>query len=121
MDLRAFESRHALAAIGDRIGGRRIGDEKALETFLHNSVEDPVRIIIEQFKKVGATTDVLKLGDGVIFDNHPHAISDVTQGIASDEEPTTPPQTPAWHQRQGHTTQLRADQICVYRSQDDAS
>lgn len=46
-----FENKSFLEGMGDRISRRKIADEKTLEFFLHNSVEDPVRNIIEQLKK----------------------------------------------------------------------
>ncbi|KAH6950421.1 hypothetical protein BKA56DRAFT_425190, partial [Ilyonectria sp. MPI-CAGE-AT-0026] len=45
---RAFESRSFLAGLGNRISQRSIANEKTFEHFLHNSLEDPVRAIIEQ-------------------------------------------------------------------------
>ncbi|EXK76918.1 hypothetical protein FOQG_18355 [Fusarium oxysporum f. sp. raphani 54005] len=38
---RVFENRNFLAGLGNRISQRPIADEKTLEYFLHNSVEDP--------------------------------------------------------------------------------
>ncbi|KAK8093173.1 uncharacterized protein PG998_014574 [Apiospora kogelbergensis] len=89
---------------------RPIADEKTVEYFLHNSVEDLVRAILEQLKteEVGS---IFQIGDGIVFENHPHAISDVAEVVARDT-PATPPRTPN-HRRDLH--QLRPDQICVYR------
>lgn len=44
---RVFENRAFLVGLGNRISERPIADEKTLEYFLHNSVEDLVRAIIE--------------------------------------------------------------------------
>lgn len=49
-DSRVFENRAFLSGLGERVSSRRIADEKTLEYFLHNSVEDPVRAIIDQLK-----------------------------------------------------------------------
>ncbi|KAM0272852.1 hypothetical protein ACHAQH_008566 [Verticillium albo-atrum] len=54
------------------------------------------------------------MGDGIVFDNHPHAISDVAQEVVDRETPSTP-QTP---DHRHDLNQLRPDQICVYRSND---
>ncbi|KAK8092143.1 uncharacterized protein PG998_015156 [Apiospora kogelbergensis] len=112
---RYFENRNFLAGLGNRVSRRPIADEKTLEYFLHNSVEDPVRAILEQLK-VEEVGSVYQIGDGIIFENHPHAISDIAEEVVARETPASRPQTPN-HRRDLH--QLRPDQICVYR--DDSS
>ncbi|KNB19274.1 hypothetical protein FOXG_16420 [Fusarium oxysporum f. sp. lycopersici 4287] len=115
---RVFENRNFLAGLGNRISQRPIADEKTLEYFLHNSVEDPVRAIIQQLKQVEEVSRVFQLGDGVVFENHPHALSDVAEEVVERGTPSTPPQTPD-HRRD--LKQLRPDQICVYRSDNTES
>ncbi|KAI8633007.1 hypothetical protein F5Y19DRAFT_285106 [Xylariaceae sp. FL1651] len=110
---RVFENRNFLAGLGNRISRRRIADEKTLEYFLHNSVEDPVRAILENLKGMEEVSSVYQIGDGVVFENHPHAISDVAEEVVARETPASPPQTPD-HRRDLH--KLRPDQICVYRT-----
>ncbi|KAH7118405.1 hypothetical protein EDB81DRAFT_848123 [Dactylonectria macrodidyma] len=86
-ETRAFENRNFLVA-----------DEKTLEYFLHN-----------RLKEVDEVRSVFDLGNGIIFENHPHAISDVAEEVVDRETPSTPPSTP------GHRldiNQLRPDQIC---------
>ncbi|KAK8048274.1 hypothetical protein PG994_010004 [Apiospora phragmitis] len=113
---RVFENRNFLAGLGNRISQRPIADEKTLEYFLHNSVEDPVRAILQQLKRVEEVSSAYQIGEGIIFENHPHAISDVAEEVVARETPASPPRTPN-HRRDLH--QLRPDQICVYR--DDSS
>ncbi|PCD22089.1 hypothetical protein AU210_015889 [Fusarium oxysporum f. sp. radicis-cucumerinum] len=115
---RVFENRNFLAGLGNRISQRPIADEKTLEYFLHNSVEDPVRAIIQQLKQVEEASRAFQIGDGVVFENHPHALSDVAEEVVERETPSTPPRTPD-HRRD--LNQLRPDQICVYRSDNTAS
>ncbi|KAM0587241.1 hypothetical protein ACHAP1_009218 [Verticillium nonalfalfae] len=57
------------------------------------------------------------MGRGIVFENHPHAISDVAQEVADRQTPSTP-QTP---DHRHDLNQLRPDQICVYRSNDGPS
>ena len=117
-ETRVFENRNFLEGLGERISRRKIADEKTLEYFLHNSVEDPVRNIIEQLKNVPEASSAFDIGNGIIFENHPHAISDVAEEVVDRETPSTPPQTP----NQRHDPhQLRADQICIYRSDNTQS
>ncbi|PGG98191.1 hypothetical protein AJ80_09569 [Polytolypa hystricis UAMH7299] len=109
---RVFENRGFLAGLGSRISKRPIANEKTLEYFMHNSIEDPVRVIMEQLKQVEEVRSTFDMGNGIVFENHPHAISDVAEEVVDRETPSTP-QTP------DHThnlNQLRPDQICVYRS-----
>ncbi|KAJ0332009.1 hypothetical protein KNSL1_013780, partial [Colletotrichum chrysophilum] len=114
-DRRCFESRSFLSGLGGRIARRKITDEKALEYFLHNSVEDPVRAIMDELKKVEEVNRVFDLGNGIVFENHPHVISDVAEEVVDRNVPSTPPSTP--HTSTVDLKQLRADQICVYRSE----
>ncbi|KAH6988643.1 hypothetical protein EDB80DRAFT_756024 [Ilyonectria destructans] len=58
-----------------------VPDEKTLEYFLYNSLKE-----VEEVRRA------FQIGDGVVFENHPHALSDVAEEV------------------------LRPDQICVYRS-----
>lgn len=72
---------------------RKITDEKALEYFMHNSVEDPVKAIMDQLKEVEEVRSAFHLGNGIIFENHPHTISDVAKEVVDRDTPT-PPSTP---------------------------
>lgn len=114
IDSRLFENHAFLAGLGNRVSQRRIADERMLEYFLHISVEDPVRAIIQQLKEVGPICEAFEIGDGVIFENHPHALSEVAEEVVEREVPPAP-QTPNHRQ---NLSKLRPDQICVYRSDD---
>ncbi|KAM3547180.1 hypothetical protein MY1884_009682, partial [Beauveria asiatica] len=117
---RVFENRNFLTGLGSRVSQRPIQDEKTLEYFLHISVEDPVRVIIERLKMVQDARAAFALGDGVIFENHPHALSEVADEVVDSGTPATasaPPRTPD-HRRD--LNKLRPDQICVYRSDNTA-
>ncbi|KAK8142902.1 hypothetical protein G3M48_008004 [Beauveria asiatica] len=117
---RVFENRTFLAGLGNRVSKRPIQDEKTLEYFLHISVEDPVRAIIERLKMGQDARAAFALGDGVIFENHPHALSEVADEVVNSGTPATasaPPRTPN-HRRD--LNKLRPDQICVYRSDNTA-
>ncbi|KAI7908546.1 hypothetical protein M9X92_012132 [Pyricularia oryzae] len=106
---RVFENRAFLTGLGKRISVRKIADEKTLESFLHSSVEDPVKAIIGKLKEVEGVRSAFDLGNGIIFENHPHAISDVAEEVVYRDTPSTPPATP------NHSldfNRLRPDQIC---------
>ncbi|KAJ9413803.1 hypothetical protein QL093DRAFT_2500296 [Fusarium oxysporum] len=118
---RVFENRNFLAGLGNRISQRPIADEKTLEYFLHNSVEDPVRAIIQQLKQVEEVRRAFQIGDGVVFENHPHALSDVAEEVVERETPSTPPPPPQTPDHRRDLNQLRPDQICVYRSDNTES
>ncbi|KAI3572164.1 hypothetical protein IWW34DRAFT_637955, partial [Fusarium oxysporum f. sp. albedinis] len=76
-----FKHRDLLAGLGDRVSQSRISDEQTLEYFLHNSVEDSVRIVIEKFREVEKVTAAFDIGDGVVFENHAHAVSDTAEEV----------------------------------------
>ncbi|KAK7991534.1 hypothetical protein PG988_000328 [Apiospora saccharicola] len=108
-----FENRNFLVGLGNRISQRLIADEKTLEYFLHNTVEDPARAILEQLKRVEAVASAYQLGDGIIIENHPHSISDVAEEVVARDTPASPPRTPNHRQ---YLHQLRPDHICVYHA-----
>ncbi|KAL6354009.1 hypothetical protein LRP88_12640 [Fusarium phalaenopsidis] len=93
-DSRLFENRSFLAGLGNRISKRKIADEKALKYFLHNSVEDPVKTIMDQLKEVEEVRSAFHLGNGIIFENYPHALSDMAEEVIDRETLSTPPSTP---------------------------
>ena len=113
IDNRVFESRNFLVGLGGRMAQRSIADEKTLEYFMHNSVEDPVRVIVDQLRQIDEVRDAFDVGNGIVFENHPHAIGDIADEVMSRDSASTPPQTPD-HRRDLH--RLRPDQICIYRS-----
>ncbi|KXH68190.1 hypothetical protein CSAL01_11474, partial [Colletotrichum salicis] len=116
-DKRCFETPSFLSGLGSRIAKRKITDEKALEYFLHNSVEDPVKAIMDELKKVEEVKNAFDLGNGIVFENHPHALSETAAEVMERNLPSTPPSTP--YNSKVNLQQLRADQICVYRTEDD--
>ncbi|QBZ56794.1 hypothetical protein PoMZ_01710 [Pyricularia oryzae] len=93
-DNRIFENRTFLTGLGKRISGRRILNEKTLESFFHINVEDPVKTIINQLRKVEKIKNAFDLGKGIIFKNHIHAINDVAGKVVYRDTPSTPPATP---------------------------
>ncbi|KAL6881297.1 hypothetical protein J3F83DRAFT_758209 [Trichoderma novae-zelandiae] len=111
---RVFEGRDFLAALGNRVSKRPVADEKALEYFLHFSVEDPVRTIVEQLQDVGEARTAFDINDGITFENHPHAISEVSQEVVDRERES--PSTPKTPDHRRDLNQLRPDQICVVRA-----
>ncbi|KAF5020432.1 hypothetical protein F66182_7559 [Fusarium sp. NRRL 66182] len=115
---RLFENRAFLLGLGERIARRPIADEKMLERFLHETVEDPIRAIVDELKEVEDVKSIFDLGNGVVFENHPHAISDVAEEVVERQGPPALPQTPDHRRDLGL---LRPDQICIYRSDDDLS
>ncbi|RMJ09806.1 hypothetical protein CDV36_010574 [Fusarium kuroshium] len=114
-DSRVFEKQAFLCDLGHRMSQQPVGDEKMLEFFLHISVEGPVRAIIQQLKLVDEARSAFQIGDGVIFQNHPHSLSNGADEVVDREtqDPATSVQMPD-HRRDLNL--LRPDQICVYRS-----
>ncbi|KAM6514479.1 hypothetical protein FSOLCH5_008719 [Fusarium solani] len=119
-DDRSFESQAFLRDLGARVSRRAISNEKDLEHFQHNSVEDPVRSIVQRLTEEEAFRHEFDVGDGIIFENHPSAISDVAEEVVERQgPPVTPPRTPGPDQLD--RSQLRPDQICVYMVDEQSS
>ncbi|KAH0425469.1 hypothetical protein CcaCcLH18_10928 [Colletotrichum camelliae] len=104
-----------LQPLGSRIARRKITNKKALKYFMHNSVEDPVQAIMDELKEVEEVRSVFGLGNGIVFDNHPHALSDTSGEVVNRNAPATPPSIS--YNSKVNLKQLQADQICVYRSE----
>lgn len=112
-DRRAFESRYAVDSVAARLSKYIIADEKRLETFLHFAVEGPVSGIVDELKAADGARDAFALANGIIFENHPHVMSDISEEVVRNDEPPAPPSTPG---DRLDLNQLRPDQICVFRS-----
>ena len=121
---RKFPSRAGLSDRGDCVARKRVADEKCLEFVEHLSVEDPVRVIIDELRDNSATKAVFNIGSGVIFQNHPNALSDLEEKTAAQQRVTR--EQPAREQparKQSAQSQssgsakkpkINPDQICVY-------
>ncbi|KAH8746516.1 hypothetical protein F5883DRAFT_392108, partial [Diaporthe sp. PMI_573] len=76
-----FENQAFLIGLGERIARRPIADKKMLERFLHETVENLVQAVVEELKLVEDVKSVFNLGNGIVFENYPHTISDVAKEI----------------------------------------
>ncbi|KAK8013541.1 hypothetical protein PG991_009134 [Apiospora marii] len=118
-ETRAFESLAFLHGLGERIARKRIANEKDLEYFQHISVEDPVRSIVEHLVSVAEVRAAFALGDGIVFENHPNAISDISEEVVDRLATPQRPRTP--DQPRFERLRLRPDQICIYRQEGETS
>ncbi|KAF5133084.1 Polysialic acid O-acetyltransferase [Metarhizium anisopliae] len=116
LDERLFSSKHGVSSIGTVVD-KPIASEKMLELFMHLAIENPVQIIVEKLALKNILVDRYSIGAGVIFENHPSAISDVALG---DDNRVPAPPTPA-RPRSTFSQKLRPDQICVYRHVNEAA
>nr|XP_036577274.1 uncharacterized protein CTRU02_12742 [Colletotrichum truncatum]KAF6784213.1 hypothetical protein CTRU02_12742 [Colletotrichum truncatum] len=55
-----------------------------------NGVEDPIGTIIDQLKEVHKVKNTFDLGNGIVFENHPDAISDTAEDVVDRNIPSTP-------------------------------
>ncbi|OAQ58406.1 protein kinase-like domain [Purpureocillium lilacinum] len=110
---RLFPSKHACAAMGDMVSSRKIADEKGLELVLHIAVEEPVRKIVRQLVQDPIARNTLDLGDGIVFENHDHALRDTAEEVVDRQTRPVPPSTPGHGE---NLKKLQADQICICRS-----
>ncbi|KAK3338662.1 hypothetical protein B0T25DRAFT_561127 [Lasiosphaeria hispida] len=118
-DNQAFESVEFLRALGNRLAKKKVANEKDLELFQHLAVEDPVRAMVDRLAQEDSVRLEFDLGDGVKFENHPHALDDDSAEVRNRLAESRPLMTPA--QARLNLDQLRPDQICVYRQNHGAS
>ncbi|KND87193.1 hypothetical protein TOPH_08162 [Tolypocladium ophioglossoides CBS 100239] len=124
---RLFDHRAYLSVLGDKVAP--IADEKMLEGFLHLCVEDPVRCIIHELCKSGDFQQQLYIGHGIKFENHLKAISGTADEVERDPQqpPASPLRQPEEPEQQRPKTPdpvedpptLNADQICIYRYEEE--
>ncbi|KAL5867553.1 hypothetical protein ACKVWM_011623 [Pyricularia oryzae] len=81
-------------------------------------LSDPVKAIIHQLKQVENVKSAFELGNGIIFENNPYAISDLAKEIVYRDTPSTPSAIP---NHRFDLNRLQPDQICVYRSDNAGS
>ncbi|KFA60066.1 hypothetical protein S40285_09152 [Stachybotrys chlorohalonatus IBT 40285] len=67
---------------------------------------------MDQLKQVNDVTSLFAVENGLVFENHPHALSDTAEEVVAQKAPSTPPRTP---DHGPNLNQLRPDQICIYR------
>ncbi|KAK7224017.1 hypothetical protein V2G26_012020 [Clonostachys chloroleuca] len=128
---RLFDNRAYLATLGNKVSAAPIADEKMLENFLHNCVEEQVRCIIHELSKSEDFQRQLNIGSGIKFENHLKAISDMAYEVVErerrqplpplqqeSEEPGPESQRPRTPDLIRDPAKLNADQICIYRYED---
>ena len=128
---RLFDNHNYLETLGNKAMDAPIANEKMLETFLHNCVEDPVRCIIHELSKSRKFQRKLKIGHGIAFENHLKALSDPSYEVVSrqPQQPLPPPpQEPEQVEERPKTPnpakdppRLNPDQICVYRYEEEGT
>ncbi|KAK6850467.1 hypothetical protein PG987_000101 [Apiospora arundinis] len=84
-----------------------------------HDVEDPVRSIVEHLVSVDEVRAAFALGDGIVFENHPNAISDISEEVVDRLATPQRPRTP--DQPRFERLRLRPDQICIYRQEGETS
>ncbi|KAK1521558.1 hypothetical protein CABS01_16534 [Colletotrichum abscissum] len=84
-DRRCFESTSFLSGRRSRIAKRKTTDEKA--------VEGPVKTIMDELKKAKEVQSAFDSVNGLVFENHLHALSDAAADIVEHNLPSTPPST----------------------------
>ncbi|KAI0968151.1 hypothetical protein F4678DRAFT_464658 [Xylaria arbuscula] len=123
---RLFDNRNYLETLGKKVKLEPLANEKMLEKFLHNCVEEPVRCIVHELSRSRQLQRRLKIGHGIAFENHLKALSDSSYEVAGrrpqQPPPPPPPREPEQVEERPKTPdpakdppRLNPDQICVYR------
>ncbi|KAI0402457.1 hypothetical protein F4802DRAFT_575848 [Xylaria palmicola] len=121
---RLFDKLAYLETLGEKMGNVPIANEKMLETFLHSCVEDPVRCIIHELSRSRRFQSKLKIGQGIVFENHFKALDNSPYTNINRQSRQPPPPTPQAPERVEERPKtpdpvrdpprLSPDQICVY-------
>ncbi|KAI3548368.1 hypothetical protein CSPX01_03164, partial [Colletotrichum filicis] len=74
---RYFKTPLFLFKLRNRIVKYKIINKKALEYFLYNSVEDPVKVILNKLKKVKEVKTIFNLSNKIVFKNYPYIFNNV--------------------------------------------
>ena len=116
---RVFESLDFLRGLGNRVARKKVANERHLEYIQHTILEEPIAFIIERLLAENRVRDEFGIiGSGIVFDNHPNALSDIADEAAERRAARQP--RPCTPERAGPDLfQLRADQICVYKYGED--
>ncbi|UQC77419.1 uncharacterized protein CLUP02_02887, partial [Colletotrichum lupini] len=64
-----------------RIIKRKIINKKALEYFLYNSVKDPVKVILNELRKVKEVKTMFDLSNRIVFKNYLYILSNVAPEV----------------------------------------
>ena len=105
---KVFEDRAFMEGLGDRVRSRLLASEEDLKMVQRETVETPVSNIINHLILMDCVRAQFDLPDGIVFDNHPNAISDNNQEVIQRRLPSTPQRSTPAGSRQ------YSDQICVY-------
>lgn len=125
---RRFESVNFLETLGTRVGRVKIANERHLEPVQHEIIEAPVASILTEIGRTPDAKAAFNLDGQVVFENHPHAISDASEESQDRLVQRMQELNVSKRERSANPTgrsdamdlmQLRADQICVYVDEDE--
>ncbi|KAK1722210.1 hypothetical protein BDP67DRAFT_390133, partial [Colletotrichum lupini] len=76
-----FETPLFFFKLGSRIVKRKIINKKALEYFLYNSVKDPIKVILNELRKVEEVKTMSNLSNRIVFKNYLYTLSNVAPEV----------------------------------------
>jgi hypothetical protein len=113
-DVGLFSSTQFLTELGQKICDRPLASEKDLEGYERLAVEGPTTDIISQLQKIEKARSALRLGDGIMFENHANTLSDTNEEVRQSLQSLRLSNT-----RQASNLKAKdSDQICVYKETD---
>ncbi|KAI0118235.1 hypothetical protein GGR51DRAFT_498548 [Nemania sp. FL0031] len=121
---RLFDSLNYLETVGNKVLDTPIAGERMIELFLHRCVEDPVRRIIYQLSRSRRFQRKLKIGNGIVFENHIKALDDPSYRVANRGPQKQPAQVegrPKTPDPVNDPPRLSPDQICVFRYEENGT
>ena len=111
---RLFSPLLHIEELGRTIPGRMIASEEDLKFFQHSTVEKFVADVISALAANQKYSEDWSLGHGVVFENHTNTLSDMAEDVQERLQILASSKT-----RHRTPKPIRADQICVYKSEDD--
>ncbi|KAI9738100.1 MAG: hypothetical protein M1818_005528 [Claussenomyces sp. TS43310] len=113
-DAEWFGSVQYLEELGQRLCKRPLASEKDLELYHRLAVEEPATEIISELQRIEEACFRLRLGDGIIFENHANTLSDIEPEVQERLRDLGLSDT-----QQGYRSKPSyADQVCVYQQVD---
>jgi hypothetical protein len=117
-DAEQFSSVQYLTELGQDLCDRPLASEKDLEAYQRLAVERPTTNIILHLQGIKKARKALSLSDGIMFENHANTLADTNEEVQQSLQNLR-----LLDRQQAMSSSSKAkdaDQICVYRSDEEA-
>ncbi|KAI1195248.1 hypothetical protein F5X97DRAFT_308829 [Nemania serpens] len=94
LENQVFDPRAFLAGQGGRMSRYPIWNENTLAYTLHGSVIDPIKEIMRELQKADDFRGTFDVGNGVVFNSNPNAMSEVGEEVIACQATSSPAEIP---------------------------